>query len=124
MTYISGIMPGTRKADIDTIRDMVLRRHVEPERWERRFSIVEMDELDVDQIRVLVRSAEKTSRMQFHDRNNPCVILGDLALLKYGTRTPMLAMSFSGKIHFLLIRKFVCEPHVLLPIRRMIRIKI
>lgn len=26
------------KADLDTIRDMVLRRQIEPERWERRFS--------------------------------------------------------------------------------------
>ena len=28
----------TRKADVETIRDMVLRKQVEPERWERRFS--------------------------------------------------------------------------------------
>ncbi len=33
----------TRKADIGTIRDMVLRKQVEPERWERLFS-AELDE--------------------------------------------------------------------------------
>lgn len=28
----------TVKADVETVRDMVMRRQVEPERWERRFS--------------------------------------------------------------------------------------
>lgn len=36
----------TQKADIDTIRDMVLRKHIEPQRWERLLS----SELEVEQL--------------------------------------------------------------------------
>ncbi|MCK9299674.1 MAG: putative DNA binding domain-containing protein, partial [Methanoculleus sp.] len=45
----------TRKANIETIRDMVLRKQVEPERWERRFSPADMNEdLDRDEVRSVV----------------------------------------------------------------------
>ena len=41
----------TQKADIDTIRDMVLRKQVEPERWERRFSSADIEQdIDTDEI--------------------------------------------------------------------------
>jgi len=39
----------TRMADIDTIRDIILRKHVEPERWERRFSSADLNtDLDIN----------------------------------------------------------------------------
>ena len=40
-----------RKADVQVIRDMVLRRQSEPERWERRFSDARLDgDLDESQL--------------------------------------------------------------------------
>ena len=37
----------TRRADIATLREMIMRREVEPERWERRFSNADLhDDLD------------------------------------------------------------------------------
>ena len=35
-------------ADVTTLRDMIMRRQVEPERWERRFSDADVDE-DLDE---------------------------------------------------------------------------
>lgn len=91
----------TAKADIETIKDMVLRRQAEPERWERRFSSAEI-ESDVDRGEVVatVKAAERNSRMQFHDDADIQGVLQDLAVARYGrltnagdvlfTRTPEL----------------------------------
>lgn len=76
------------KADIETIRDMVMRRQMEPERWERRFSAVDLEtDLNFDEIQSLSRAVSENSRMQFRDKHDPRIILEDLALLKYGRLT-------------------------------------
>lgn len=78
----------TSKADIETIRDMVMRRQVEPERWERRFSSADLDaDLDFDEIRSLVLTVNKNSRMQFRDKDDPLSVLEELAMVKYGRLT-------------------------------------
>ena len=42
----------TQPADPETIRDIVLRRQTEPERWERRFSLADLEnDVDADQVR-------------------------------------------------------------------------
>jgi len=38
----------SRRTDVETIKDMVMRRQVEPERWKRRFSDANL-ERDLDQ---------------------------------------------------------------------------
>ena len=79
---------GTRKADIATIRDMVLRRQVEPERWERRFSDAEIEsDLEIQEIRSVVQAAEKTARIAFRNPSDPLMVLEDLSVLKYGRLT-------------------------------------
>ncbi len=78
----------TQKADIDTIRDMVLRRQVEPERWERRFSSAEIErDIDLDEIRSAVANIQKNRRAFFKDAENPYSILEDLSVAKYGRLT-------------------------------------
>lgn len=78
----------TRKADIATIKDMVLRRQVEPERWERRFSSADLEtDLDRDEIRRTTESVLKSSRLAFRDEGSLLGVLEDLAVVKYGRLT-------------------------------------
>lgn len=78
----------TRRADIETIRDMVLRKQVEPERWERRFSSADMKiDLDGDEIRSAIHAVNKSSRFQFRDGDNRVMVLEDLAVCRYGRLT-------------------------------------
>lgn len=78
----------TIQADIETIREMVLRRQVEPERWERRFSVADLEaDLDTDEIASLVQAVNKTARIQFRNDDDPLMVLEDLALSKYGRLT-------------------------------------
>ena len=59
----------TRKADVGTIRDIVLRRQVEPERWERRFSLADPEkDLDEKEINSAINAISKTERLQFNDQ--------------------------------------------------------
>ena len=78
----------TRKADIETIKDMVVRRQVEPERWERRFSIADIaSDLDVDEIAAVVKAVNRNLRMEFHDEGDMQAVLQDMAVFKYGRLT-------------------------------------
>ncbi len=78
----------TIKADIETIRDMVMRRQAEPERWERRFSSADLEaDLDPDEIKSLILMVNKNSRMQFRDKDDPLSVLEELAMVKYGRLT-------------------------------------
>ena len=78
----------TRKADVETIRDMVLRKQVEPERWERRFSPADMNEdLDFNEIRSTVKAVVESGRFPFRDSDNSVMILEDLSVSKYGRLT-------------------------------------
>ena len=78
----------TQKADIETIRDMVLRKQVEPERWERRFSSADMNEdLDLNEVRSTVKAVTASGRFWFRDSDNPTAILEDLSVSRYGRLT-------------------------------------
>jgi len=78
----------TQKADIDTIRDMVLRKQVEPERWERRFSSADIEhDIDADELRSAVTNIQKVRRAFFRDADNLNAILEDLSVAKYGRLT-------------------------------------
>jgi ATP-dependent DNA helicase RecG len=78
----------TRRADLDTIRDMVLRKQVEPERWERRFSSAELPRnLDLKEIHSMVKGINRRSRFQFRDSDNPIQVLEDLSVSRYGRLT-------------------------------------
>ena len=79
----------TLPADIETIREMVLKRQEEPERWERRFSVADSEsDLDSDEIVVLVDEVNnKMARVQFRNGNDALMVLEDLGLAKYGRLT-------------------------------------
>lgn len=78
----------TRKADIGTIKDMVLRRQVEPERWERRFSSADLEkDLFIDEINRTIKEIHKGSHHTFRDEDNLIAALEDLAVVKYGQLT-------------------------------------
>jgi ATP-dependent DNA helicase RecG len=78
----------TRKADVETIRDMVLRKQVEPERWERRFSSADPErDLDMDELRSAVTNIQKVRRALFRDSEKSYGILEDLSLAQYGRLT-------------------------------------
>ena len=53
----------TRVADAATIRDIVMRKQVEPERWERRFSVADLDtDLDAAAVTSAVADAQRAQR--------------------------------------------------------------
>jgi len=78
----------TRKADIGTIRDLVLRRQVEPERWERRFSLADPEkDLDEKEINSTINAISKTDRLQFNDQLTTISFLEQISVFKYGRLT-------------------------------------
>jgi ATP-dependent DNA helicase RecG len=79
----------TLKADIETIRDLVYRRQVEPERWERRFSLADPDrDLDQKEIETAINSISEMERLQFDDHILPTIsFLEKLSVFKYGRLT-------------------------------------
>ena len=78
----------TQKADAETIRDIVMRRQIEPERWERRFSFAELEnDVDFEEVRSAVADAQKSRRAFFRDATNPQMVLEDFSLSKYGRLT-------------------------------------
>ncbi|MEI8078191.1 MAG: RNA-binding domain-containing protein [bacterium] len=78
----------TQKADAETIRDIVMRRQIEPERWERRFSFAEVEtEMEPDEVRAAVSEAQNVSRAFFRDPAQPLMVLEDFNVAKYGRLT-------------------------------------
>jgi ATP-dependent DNA helicase RecG len=78
----------TVKADVDTIRDLVMKRQIEPERWERRFSSAEIEtDLSLTEILAAVNQISSSLKMQFRDNNNRLMALEDLSVFKYGRLT-------------------------------------
>lgn len=76
------------EADIATVRDMVLRRQVEPERWERRFSSAEIEfDLDETEITATVQSADRNLRMRFRDPADRVAVLHEMAVAQFGRLT-------------------------------------
>jgi len=79
----------TQKADVETIRDLVFRRQVEPERWERRFSSADPDtDLDYKEIETAINSISETERLQLDNHILPAIsFLEKLSVFKYGRLT-------------------------------------
>jgi ATP-dependent DNA helicase RecG len=77
-----------RPADIETIRDLVMRRQTEPERWERRFSLADMEaDVDAGEIRSAVAAAQVVRRAFFREVSDPVRVLEDFSVAKYGRLT-------------------------------------
>ena len=78
----------TRQADIETIKDMILRRQIEPERWERRFSDADITkDLDENEIKATLRS-DKHDKILTYSRGDTSVeMLEYLGFIKYGRLT-------------------------------------
>ena len=77
-----------QRADAATIRDIVMRRQIEPERWERRFSFADLEaDVDVKEIQSAVADAQKVRRAYFRDAAEPLMVLEDFAVAKYGRLT-------------------------------------
>ena len=78
----------TRKADAETIRDIVLRHQVKPERWERRFSLADLDtDVDPGEIKAAIADSRKMRRGFFRDTTDPFMVLVDFSAAKYGRLT-------------------------------------
>ena len=78
----------TQRADAATIRDIVMRRQIEPERWERRFSFADLEaDTDLREIKLAVEEAHKVRRAYFRDASQPLMVLEDFAAAKYGRLT-------------------------------------
>jgi len=78
----------TGRANIDTVRDMVFRRQLEPERWERRFSNADtQSDLSDSEIRITVSQIKNSSFLKLRDEKNITMVLEDISVLKYGRLT-------------------------------------
>lgn len=78
----------TRQADIETIKDMILRRQIEPERWERRFSDADITkDLDESEIRTTIRSDKHDKILTYSRGDTPVEMLEYLGFVKYGRLT-------------------------------------
>ena len=78
----------TRKADVETIRDLVMRRQIEPERWERRFSFANLEtDMDDAELRAAVAAAQKVRRTSLQEVADPLKVLEELSVAKYGRLT-------------------------------------
>lgn len=74
----------TLQADVETIRDMIMRRQMEPERWERRFSDADLSkDLDGDEIRTTIRR-DRHDKFLFAGKDDPVEMLEYLGMVKYG----------------------------------------
>lgn len=77
-----------RRANASAIRDIVMRRQIEPERWERRFSFADIDtDVDLAEVRGAIADAVRVKRAFFRDASKPLVVLEDFAAAKYGRLT-------------------------------------
>lgn len=71
-----------------TIRDMVLRSQIEPERWERRFSLADMErDLDHAEVVATVRDADAVKRAFFANNKELGDTLEKLSVARYGRLT-------------------------------------
>ncbi len=78
----------TKKAPIEVIREMVLRRSTEPERWERRLSTCTVEaDAEPEEVRVAVGEIVARSAFPFRDSGNGNAVLEDLALSQFGRLT-------------------------------------
>lgn len=81
---------GVRRADVAMIRDMVLSRQVEPERWERQYSEANVpQDLDMEELRSAIAGFQTSRRatVAFGDPGDVGRVLGQLGLFRYGRLT-------------------------------------
>ncbi len=77
-----------QKASIEKVRDMIQRKQVEPERWERRFSLASLpDDLDRDEMKRQIKDIQETQRVEVSDTNSLEGFLSFLSVVKYGRLT-------------------------------------
>lgn len=76
------------RADIETIKDMILSKQNEPIRWERRLTEAELN-IDFDKSHFInvLENIVKGHRFQFNRTNNTVNYLEDFSLYKYGRLT-------------------------------------
>lgn len=87
----------TRKADAETIRDIVMRHQIEPERWERRFSFADIEkDVDFGEVHAAVVDAQQVRRAFFRDLTSPVMVLEDLSVARYGRLTNAGDVLFSA----------------------------
>ena len=79
----------TQKADVETITDMIQRKQIEPERWERRFSdLASVEELSILELNALFESRLFVQDSDFDHTNNDLLQkLQRVSLAKYGRLT-------------------------------------
>ncbi len=78
----------TLQANIDTIRDMIMRRQIEPERWERRFSDADINnDLENEEIIATIRSDKHDKILTSTRGDTPSEMLAYLGFIKYGRLT-------------------------------------
>jgi ATP-dependent DNA helicase RecG len=78
----------TVKAPIDSIRDMIMRKEIQPERWERRFSTADIDnDLDTNEVTKTFQTIKRVGRYDLKDTDDFRISLEELALIKYGRLT-------------------------------------
>lgn len=77
-----------QKAPIEIVRDMIQRKQIEPERWERRFSLAKLPEdLDQNEIEKQIKSIQETQRVTISDPIDHEKVLILLSVIKYGRLT-------------------------------------
>ncbi len=78
----------TQRANAETIRDIVMRRQIEPERWERRFSFADLEnDVELEEVHSAIVEAQAVRRAFFRDATNPMMVLEDFSASKYGRLT-------------------------------------
>ena len=79
----------SQRADVATLRDMILRRQNEPERWERRFSDADIEQdLDEKEIQAMTMSVAAPRLEGLLDSvGSPLKVLEQLGMIKYGRLT-------------------------------------
>lgn len=78
----------TQVANAQTIRDIVMRHQIEPERWERRFSFANIEkDIDVQEVRDAVKAAGNVGRVLFRDDENIFMVLEDFSVSRNGQLT-------------------------------------
>ena len=85
--YANSIFLRDGVASVDAIRDLVLRRQIEPERWERRFSFAD-PESDLSEPEISHTLANiQVRRGQILKHEGIAAVLEELAVAKYGRIT-------------------------------------
>jgi len=78
----------TEPADIETIKDMIVRKQNEPIRWERRFSDAEFEtDFDSNHFGSVINGIIKTNRIKLQTFNNTADYLNYFSLYSYGKLT-------------------------------------